>query len=246
MALSVALMLHELGTNSTKYGALSGASGTVTVNWRTDDVLHLQWTERGGPGVATPSKRGFGTTLIQQSAKAQGGSAQMLCEAEGISWQIALPLPRDGVIPDQHFVHFTGSEEGRELSGSPALAGRRFLVVEDEPILGLDVVAALENAKAAVEGPIGTIEKALEIIERSPLDGALLDANLNGRRTDEIALSLTRRGVPFAFVTGYDREALPEAFRGAALLKKPFNHEQLTDIAAALCRPTSQVLRLRG
>ena len=49
--------------------------------------------ERGGPPVRAPVKRGFGTTLIEQSAKSEGGTAQMLSEAEGVTWEIVLPLP---------------------------------------------------------------------------------------------------------------------------------------------------------
>jgi two-component sensor histidine kinase len=76
MALHVAVMLHELGTNSVKYGALSAAKGWVNVNWPVaGDVLNLRWVERGGPTVCVPAKRGFGTTLIEQSAKGEGGNA---------------------------------------------------------------------------------------------------------------------------------------------------------------------------
>jgi PAS domain S-box-containing protein len=64
VALHVALMLHELGTNSVKYGALSKAEGAVSVSWSvSDNRLGLEWRERGGPPVKTPLKRGFGTNL---------------------------------------------------------------------------------------------------------------------------------------------------------------------------------------
>jgi two-component sensor histidine kinase len=91
----LALMLHELGTNSAKYGALSSSGGRVAVDWSvTDDLLHLRWVERGGPIVVRSTKRGFGTVLIEQSVKSAGGSAEMLCEAKGITWNLCLRLPR--------------------------------------------------------------------------------------------------------------------------------------------------------
>jgi two-component sensor histidine kinase len=94
-------MLHELGTNSVKYGAPSAAKGRVTVNWSViGDVLNLQWVERGGPTVSAPTKRRFGTALIEQSAKSEGGNAQRLFEPEGITWKISLTLPCNDV--DQH------------------------------------------------------------------------------------------------------------------------------------------------
>ena len=215
MALHLALMLHELGTNSSKYGALSVAGGTVTVNWTTDDALHFRWVERGGPQVRASSKRGFGTTLIEQSAKGEGGDARMVCEAEGITWDITLPLRHrtaSGILPQ--IVPAPASAPDGPFIGnkSPNLSGRRFLVVEDEPWIGLDIVAALEETGAHVEGPVATAEKAQEIIQGTSLDGALLDANLHGRPVDEIARALVRRNVPFIFVTGNGRDGLPRVF----------------------------------
>ena len=94
MTLHLAMMLHELGTNSIKYGALSGAAGSIAVTWTCNNgTLNLQWVERGGPPVKALSGRGFGTTLIDQSAKSEGGSAEMVAEARGVTWKISLPLP---------------------------------------------------------------------------------------------------------------------------------------------------------
>jgi CheY-like chemotaxis protein len=58
-------------------------------------------------------------------------------------------------------------------------------------------------------------------------DAALLDTNLSGERVDELAALLTRRNIPFAFITGYGREALPEGFHEGLLLTKPFSQDQL-------------------
>jgi len=70
--LSLALVLHELGTNAVKYGALSTAKGRVEVSWKLDDTgeeprFHFDWQEFDGPPVATPTRVGFGTRLIRQS-----------------------------------------------------------------------------------------------------------------------------------------------------------------------------------
>ena len=75
IALHVALMLHELGTNAAKYGALSASAGTVEIRWLVrDGRLALNWTERNGPPVTAPSRRGFGSTLIERTANGNGGS----------------------------------------------------------------------------------------------------------------------------------------------------------------------------
>jgi two-component system CheB/CheR fusion protein len=75
LAVSMALVLHELATNAAKHGALSRPGGSVEVTWSVEPAasetqLNLAWQERGGPSVdATPKREGFGTTLIEQSLR---------------------------------------------------------------------------------------------------------------------------------------------------------------------------------
>jgi signal transduction histidine kinase/DNA-binding response OmpR family regulator len=236
-AVHVAVMLHELGTNSVKHGALSADKGQVTVNWSvTSDVLNLQWVERGGPIVSAPSRRGFGTTLIEQSAKSEGGKAEQLFEPEGITWKISLTLRR----PDAHQESNRSQSElvtsaaARQRLGvrpkpSAPLAGLRFLVVEDETLIALELVDRLEMAGANVAERASTEREALQFIGESDFDCALLDANLRGCPVDQVAAALTRRKIPFIFVTGYGRSALPASFQQAPILPKPINDKQLID-----------------
>ena len=66
-ALSLALLLHELATNAVKYGALSQEQGRVEVEWTDDGTfLRLSWRETGGPAVKIPTRKGFGTRLIER------------------------------------------------------------------------------------------------------------------------------------------------------------------------------------
>jgi CheY-like chemotaxis protein len=253
MTLHLALMLHELGTNSSKYGALSGRGGRVTISWTVEDaVLRLRWVERGGPPVAAPTTLGFGTTLIERSARGEGGDAQMLCEAEGVTWNITMPLARTATSqilqqtrPGPEDSPSQPSQDGDVGKARASLAGRSFLVVEDEPLLALDVAEGLEAAGARVSGPVGTQSEALQLIEQSRFDAALLDANLHGHPVDEIAAALNRRNIPFAFVTGYGRESLPRAFRKTALLAKPFSRQELFEAATQLIVRTADVARLK-
>ena len=76
-------------------------------------------------------------------------------------------------------------------------------MVEDEPLVALDIVAALEGVGAEVVGSAGTAKEALSLIDDTSLDAALLDANLRGHPVDEIAAALAARNIPFLFVTGY-------------------------------------------
>jgi CheY-like chemotaxis protein len=125
------------------------------------------------------------------------------------------------------------------------LAGKRFLVIEDEPLVALDLSAGLQEAGAEVTASTGSASKALDIIQSQPLDAALLDGNLNGRPVDDIAAALTRNNVPFAFVSGYGRESLPQAFGSVTLLAKPFSKPQLLEVATQLVERAG-VVRLKS
>jgi two-component sensor histidine kinase len=72
-ATSLALIIHELATNSVKYGALSVETGTLDVAGTIDDeMVTITWTERGGPSVAAPTSKGYGSKLVQGSVAALG------------------------------------------------------------------------------------------------------------------------------------------------------------------------------
>lgn len=95
-AQTLALALHELFTNSAKYGALSTRSGRLAIDWRVEDeVLTLRWEESGGPLVTTPKSRGFGTRSLLASVESQlGGQAQFDWRAEGLLCRLEVPLTR--------------------------------------------------------------------------------------------------------------------------------------------------------
>jgi len=94
-ATAIALALHELATNAVKYGALSTPGGRVVVEWRLDREreLRLAWRESGGPVVAAPSSRGFGSQLIEGNlAHALGGTAHLQFAPDGLRADIAARL----------------------------------------------------------------------------------------------------------------------------------------------------------
>ncbi len=91
-AQNLGMAVHELSTNAVKYGALSVASGVVQIRWSLffdeegRDRLRLSWTERGGPPVAPPSRRGFGRFVIEAiAARALSGSVDLRFEPDGVS-----------------------------------------------------------------------------------------------------------------------------------------------------------------
>jgi two-component sensor histidine kinase len=90
----LSLVLHELATNASKYGALSGPAGHVTVSWMISpvDKVKLYWRETGGPPVEKPQHAGFGSTLIEKGFGAQvGGSATLRFEPDGLTCALEFP-----------------------------------------------------------------------------------------------------------------------------------------------------------
>ncbi len=97
-AVTLAMALHELCTNAVKYGALSVAGGSVALRWEIEQEpeprLTMTWRERGGPTVEPPSRRGFGSRLIERALATElRGIAQLDFRSDGLVCQINAPLP---------------------------------------------------------------------------------------------------------------------------------------------------------
>jgi PAS domain S-box-containing protein len=92
IAQSIAVMLHELATNAAKYGALSTSGGQIDLKWshEADGRLMLRWTEMGGPEVQTPTRKGFGTRIIEGMVGPLKGKAHFDWRAEGLVCEIVL------------------------------------------------------------------------------------------------------------------------------------------------------------
>ena len=97
-ALQLTLALHELATNALKYGALSTGDGVVRLAWdvKADsgetEIFHFAWTERDGPAVRPPSRRGFGARLIERATAAEfAGEVTLEYAPEGVRWRLSAP-----------------------------------------------------------------------------------------------------------------------------------------------------------
>jgi CheY-like chemotaxis protein len=132
----------------------------------------------------------------------------------------------------------------RRPTDKRAFDGRRILVVEDEPLLAMELETNLAALGCKTIPSAATLNSAKTAIDESQCDAALVDVNLAGRQVDELAVALARKNIPFAFVTGYGREALPAGFKDAIILSKPFGKEQLLGVLAQLLQPSTGVVRL--
>jgi two-component sensor histidine kinase len=98
VALNLTMCINELLTNAAKYGSLSAAEGSLAIRWdrRLEEggsTLDFSWIERGGPPVAPPLHRGFGTRLIERCIERDlGGQVQLEFNPEGLSCRLTIPL----------------------------------------------------------------------------------------------------------------------------------------------------------
>jgi two-component sensor histidine kinase len=92
-AITLAMTLHELATNSTKYGALSAPDGFARVSWSNDNGLfHFRWQDCNGPQVAPAAKAGFGSRMLSKAMASEiGGKATLDFDPEGLRYEITAP-----------------------------------------------------------------------------------------------------------------------------------------------------------
>ena len=109
----------------------------------------------------------------------------------------------------------------RSPSALNSLASKTVLVVEDEFLVGFLLCNDLQDEGYGARGPFPTIEAATKALDNEPVDGAILDINLNGQLVYPFAQELVRRGIPFMFVSGYSASDIPEEFRKYLRLAKP-------------------------
>lgn len=115
------------------------------------------------------------------------------------------------------------------------LTGLTILVAEDEYLMASDIERELAGSGAQVLGPVSSLEQALILIEEhGHVDAALLDVNLQGESVFPVADILKERGVPFLFLTGYDRSAIPTRFGDVFRAEKPIGLRDIRDYLASV------------
>ncbi len=229
----LALVVHELATNSAKYGSLSGRAGTLEVRLARTAFgdLALRWREAGGPPVSAPSREGFGSTIIRRSIPHDlGGEAEVHFRLEGLEAEFLIPRR-----------HLAEAEAARPLAPAPAPAltpapaeapamprPERVLVVEDSIIIALDTEENLRRLGIAEVRVESSVSGALAAIAESPPDFALIDFNLGGESSEPIAEALRAAGVRFVLATGYaDGAGTFERLGAAAVLRKPYGRSEI-------------------
>ena len=230
---TIALVLHELVTNSTKYGSLSDR-GKVSLRWERNENrnLELHWVESGGPLVRPPTRKGFGTTIIEHSVPYDlGGVAKLYYEPDGFRACFTIPerhLAVSGNAPAKHALARPEADDAPVAMRGDLLAELNVLLVEDSLIIALDAEDILKGLGAHRVTIEGSVIASLAQIDRALPDIAILDVNLGDHDSFAIADRLDEAGVPFLFATGYGEQlTLPERHRVRIVLQKPYTMTSL-------------------
>ena len=233
---SMALVVHELVTNSAKYGALSASSGEIRIetSQNSDGDFLFSWQEVGGPRTKAPERRGFGSTIIERTVPYQmGGEARIGYEPTGLEAWFS--------IPEKHIAGETLQttfDPAPEHSGSHRLTGT-LLLVEDNMIIALDTAEVLRELGAIQVETASSVSSALSLIDRVAFDAVILDVNLGTESSIEVANTLLKRKVPFCIVTGYaDHDGMLDGFSNVPIIRKPFSEEVLSQTISSLLRKT--------
>ena len=230
---TMALVIHELVTNSSKYGSLS-ADGSVDISWHRSEHgdLLIDWVEKNGPAVKAPSRKGFGTTIINRSVPYDlGGRASIDYLPDGVRAHFCIPGRH---VSESALDHMPVIKYPRPAIGHPVppplhvLAGHTVLLVEDSLIIAYDAEDILDRLGAREVLTAASAANALELIERTRPSLAMLDINLGEGTSLPVANALADLGIPFFFATGYgDQAQLPERHADRPILQKPYTLENV-------------------
>jgi CheY-like chemotaxis protein len=114
------------------------------------------------------------------------------------------------------------------------LSGRHVLVVEDEMMILMIIEDMLADLGCDSVSAAATVHQALALIDTQVFDAAMLDMNLDGDKSRDVADALAARGVPFVFSTGYSGLDMTDGYRDRPLLRKPFPYEELVEVLTRL------------
>ncbi|MCB1519050.1 MAG: GAF domain-containing protein [Hyphomicrobiaceae bacterium] len=224
----LALVVHEMVTNSAGYGALSQSDGSLTVRWqgRDDGSLLLTWEEENVFLTTAPPGDSLGMLIIKRNIPhALGGEARIEFEQDSIHAMFA--------VPARHVVTQRGrtplvSRQRLLAQPSNQLESCAILVAEDHIATALDLERILRESGAAGVEIVGTVSDALHAIAQAPPDIAILDIDLGEDDCFDIADELARQAVPFIFAgSESDSAVVPPQHRDVPIASKPYSGESV-------------------
>jgi light-regulated signal transduction histidine kinase (bacteriophytochrome)/ActR/RegA family two-component response regulator len=236
---AVAMVVHELVTNARKYGALKLPTGRIMVKTGHDalDNVTVAWRETGGPVVAVPTRRGFGSMLVERIIP---------FEVHGVStprypptgFQLDLVLPAAAATLQAPEPRRTEAAS-RAADAAPALRTplhedqladllQTCLLVEDNLFISADAEDLLQAMGAKTVAVAKSVAEAMDMFDDYRFTFAVLDVNLGRETSLPIAQALLDAHVKFVFATGYGEAlAIPDAMAGVPIVAKPYHRAKL-------------------
>jgi light-regulated signal transduction histidine kinase (bacteriophytochrome)/CheY-like chemotaxis protein len=231
---TLALVVHEMMTNSAKYGALADSTGQVEVQWSLDkgSRLVIEWKESGGPPVQPPAHRGFGTTIIERSIPFDlNGDAELRFDLLGVRARFVVPSNYVQMMSSTPGVAQVAAQQKPEASGLSGTA----LIVEDNLIIAMSAEVILLELGARHVESAASVAEALKSIGKMKPSFALLDLNLGSENSIAIGKKLAELKVPFIFATGYgERAPIPADLDFAPVIQKPYTRDTIERAIANL------------
>ena len=231
----LALVIHEMMTNSAKYGSLCDKSGRLSVEIACDESgMTICWKETGGPPVRAPERRGFGSTIIEKSIPFElNGRAELDFKLSGVEAEFWIPgrfITHKGRIDAASM-----AERARPNRKDTGMQGEtietlpsRVLLVEDGMIIAMDTEETLRDLGVVEVTIAAKVSSALKELEAESYDLAVLDYNLGTESSEPVAVKLNELGVPFWLATGYGEMAdRLEEIGALGVLTKPYGKDEL-------------------
>ena len=245
VALAMSLVFHELATNAAKYGALSTPHGSVVVTCAsvTGDAgtpaVRVEWRERNGPAVVQPARRGFGRVLLEKIFEGESSGAHVSLSFEPAGVRCTIVIGAERLLAGQPDAT-TGRSDAAAARADARLSGIKVLVVEDNPIVSLDLADTIRDAAGRVVGPFQGFAESAAAAAREQFDVALLDIDINGETVWPVAGVVRARNIPIVFATGFSDVAYwPSEFRDFPTVRKPYDHDLLVRELYCCARRTS-------
>ena len=232
---TMALVVHELVTNSAKYGALTDNSGKVAIHLdiADDGALVIEWRERGGPPVKVPTRRGFGSTIIEQTVPFElNGTVQTRYRLGGFEADFMVPSPY--VSHGKTDAAAVKSKPQSKIAPSGVALDGDVMVLEDNMVIAMDAADIMTGFGARDVKLASSVDDAMKVIATENITFAVLDVNLGNQTSLAVAQELERLQIPFSLATGYgDVENILAEYPKVPVVQKPYTAESLNDALQA-------------
>jgi light-regulated signal transduction histidine kinase (bacteriophytochrome) len=230
---TLALVVHELVTNSSKYGSLSGDGRVeVTLRIEPDKGLHFRWCEMDGPPVVPPTRRGFGSVIIERVVPFDlQGTAEVIYAPSGIDAQFF--VPEKFLTSGLGFVDVVATQPltlppATDTQDAKVLDAMQVLLLEDNLIVAIEAEEMLRALGAASVKTVSSVAAARALLESDAIEFAVLDINLGFETSFEFSARLRGAKIPFIFTSGYGAGPTPGGtLQRELVVSKPYDRDSL-------------------